>query len=98
MRIARDNYRTKAEVDKLTQLYNKATTERICNEQLQIFTEGMSAGLLTTTSVDAVKPIVLETQGQRAYGDHAYVFYQIPVKAKKLPIVFQHGGAQSKRT
>ncbi len=40
----------------------------------------------------------LEPEGQQAYGDHAYVFYQIPVQAKKYPIVFQHGGAQSKRT
>ena len=40
----------------------------------------------------------LSPEGQRAYGDHAYVFYQIPVKAKKYPLVFQHGGAQSKRT
>lgn len=40
----------------------------------------------------------LSPDGQTAYGDHAYVFYQIPVKAKKLPLVFQHGGAQSKRT
>ncbi|MBQ9273402.1 MAG: alpha/beta fold hydrolase [Succinivibrio sp.] len=36
--------------------------------------------------------------GQRAYGDYAYVEYQKPVGAKKLPLVFQHGGAQSKRT
>lgn len=40
----------------------------------------------------------LEPQGQKAFGDHAYVFYQVPVQAKKYPIVFQHGGAQSKRT
>ena len=40
----------------------------------------------------------LEPQGQTAYGDHAYVFYQIPVDAKTYPIVFQHGGAQTKRT
>lgn len=40
----------------------------------------------------------LEPQGQKAYGDHAYVFYQILAQAKKYPIVFQHGGAQSKRT
>ena len=37
-------------------------------------------------------------EGQTAYGDHAYVFYQIPVKAKKFPMVFQHGAAQTKRT
>lgn len=37
-------------------------------------------------------------EGQTAYGDHAYVFYQIPVNAKKIPMVFQHGAAQTKRT
>ncbi|MBH5328940.1 alpha/beta fold hydrolase [Eikenella sp. S3360] len=36
--------------------------------------------------------------GQRAYGDFAYVKYQTPVNAKRLPLVFQHGGAQSSRT
>lgn len=36
--------------------------------------------------------------GQRAYGDFAYVKYQTPVKAKRYPLVFQHGGAQSSRT
>lgn len=40
----------------------------------------------------------LEPEGQKAYGDHAYVFYQIPIRAKKYPVIFQHGGAQSKRT
>mgnify|MGYP002624010192 CR=1 FL=1 len=40
----------------------------------------------------------LSPEGQKAYGDLAYVFYQIPVKAKKYPLIFQHGGAQSKRT
>lgn len=36
--------------------------------------------------------------GQRAYGDFAYVKYQKPVNAKKFPLIFQHGGAQSSRT
>ncbi|WP_077473804.1 alpha/beta hydrolase [Rodentibacter trehalosifermentans] len=40
----------------------------------------------------------LSPNGQRAYGDFAYVNYQIPVNAKKYPLIFQHGGAQSKRT
>ncbi len=40
----------------------------------------------------------LSEDGQRAYGDFAYVEYQKPVNARKLPLVFQHGGAQSKRT
>lgn len=36
--------------------------------------------------------------GQTLHGDHAYVFYQIPKKAKKLPIVFLHGAGQSSKT
>ena len=36
--------------------------------------------------------------GQTAYGDNAYVFYQVPVNAHKLPLVFLHGGGQSKKT
>ncbi|WP_373101129.1 MULTISPECIES: alpha/beta hydrolase [Pasteurellaceae] len=40
----------------------------------------------------------ISPEGQRAYGDFAYVNYQTPVKAKKYPLIFQHGGAQSKRT
>lgn len=31
--------------------------------------------------------------GQRAYGDFAYVNYQTPVNAKKYPLIFQHGDA-----
>jgi pimeloyl-ACP methyl ester carboxylesterase len=38
------------------------------------------------------------TQGQSLHGDHAYVFYQIPAKAKKHPLVFLHGGDQSAKT
>src|SRR5690606_9775721 len=42
---------------------------------------------------DALKP-----QGQTFHGDHAYVFYQIPVKARKYPLVFLHGAGESKKT
>ena len=27
-------------------------------------------------------------RGRRLHGDHAYVFYQVPVDARKLPLVF----------
>ena len=33
--------------------------------------------------------------GETLHGDHAYVFYQIPVKAKKYSLVFLHGWGQS---
>ena len=34
-------------------------------------------------------------EGETLHGDHAYVFYQIPVKAKKYSLVFLHGYGQS---
>src|SRR5690606_40646149 len=36
-------------------------------------------------------PVKRTADGQSFHGDHAYVFYQLPVKAKKLPLVFWHG-------
>ncbi len=32
------------------------------------------------------------------HGDHASVFYQIPVNAKKTPLIFLHGHGQSVRS
>ena len=36
--------------------------------------------------------------GQTLHGDHAYVFYQIPVSARRLPLVFWHGIGQFSKT
>ena len=40
----------------------------------------------------------LKPQGQTFHGDHAYVFYQVPVKHRKYPLVFLHGAGESKKT
>jgi pimeloyl-ACP methyl ester carboxylesterase len=40
----------------------------------------------------------LKPQGQTLHGDHAYVFYQVPVKSKTYPLIFLHGAGQSKKT
>jgi pimeloyl-ACP methyl ester carboxylesterase len=37
-------------------------------------------------------------EGQTLHGDHAYVFYQIPVNRRKLPLVFLHGAGQFSKT
>src|SRR3990172_1840585 len=37
-------------------------------------------------------------RGQTLHGDHAYVFYQVPVNARRLPLVFWHGHGQSAKT
>lgn len=39
-----------------------------------------------------------DPKGQTLRGDHAYVFYQVPVDARALPLVFWHGHGQSGRT
>lgn len=36
--------------------------------------------------------------GQTYHGDHAYVFYQVPVAARKLPLVMWHGKGQFSKT
>jgi hypothetical protein len=38
------------------------------------------------------------TAGQTLHGDHAYVFYQIPVRARRLPLVMWHGIGQFSKT
>lgn len=40
----------------------------------------------------------LKQEGQTLHGDHAYVFYQVPEKARKYPLVFLHGAGESKKT
>lgn len=37
-------------------------------------------------------------EGQTYHGDHAYVFYQVPEKARKLPLVLWHGFGQFSKT
>ena len=43
-------------------------------------------------------PTKISPEGQTFHGDHAYVFYQIPVNAHKLPLVFWHGMGQFSKT
>jgi len=45
---------------------------------------------------DPLKPA--SPDGQTLHGDHAHVFYQRPVDARKLPIVFLHGHGQFSKT
>lgn len=45
---------------------------------------------------DGTKPT--DFAGETLHGDHAYVFYQKPVKAKKTSMVFLHGYGQSGKT
>ena len=57
-----------------------------------------AGGTLVTApgTFDAKKP--LDSAGQTYHGDHASVFYQIPVNPHKYPIVMLHGAGQFSRT
>lgn len=46
----------------------------------------------------AYNPADQSSAGQTLHGDHAYVFYQIPVEPRELPLVFWHGYGQFSRT
>jgi Alpha/beta hydrolase family len=46
----------------------------------------------------AYNPAGTDPAGQTLHSDHAYVFYQAPVNARKLPLVFWHGHGQSAKT
>lgn len=46
----------------------------------------------------AFNPTALDSAGQTLHGDHAYVFYQVPVNPRQLPLVMWHGHGQSAKT
>lgn len=46
----------------------------------------------------AFNPANQSSEGQTLHGDHAYVFYQLPENARKLPLVFWHGYGQTAKT
>ena len=43
-------------------------------------------------------PITRTPEGQTYHGDHAYIVYQIPGNARKLPLIFWHGIGQFSKT
>lgn len=47
---------------------------------------------------DPLKPWFEKQGGQTRHGDHADVFYQLPVKAKRYSMVLLHGYGQSRRS
>ncbi len=57
-----------------------------------------AVGGTMTTNPGTFDPIKRTPEGQTFRGDHAYVFYQVPEKSKKLPLVFWHGIGQFSKT
>jgi hypothetical protein len=75
------------------------STSSATNAPLSIQEQGSFAvgGKIVTHpgAYDATKP---GPAGQTLHGDHAYVAYQVPVNARKLPIAFLHGHLQFSKT
>ena len=68
-------------------------------EPLVIQKQGSFAiGGSVITNSGIFDPVKMTPQGQTFHGDHAYVFYQIPEKARKLPLVLWHGFGQFSKT
>ena len=86
---------------------NAQETSKSKNEPLMIQEQGSFAvgGSVTTAlgTFDPIKqgaynPAGTDPAGQTLHGDHAYVFYQVPINARKLPLVFWRGHGQSAKT
>ena len=64
-----------------------------------IETQGsFTVGGTVITNPGTFDPIKRTPAGQTFHGDHAYIYYQVPAKAKKLPLVFWHGIGQFSKT
>lgn len=57
-----------------------------------------AAGGVLIRNPGTFDPLNPTPEGQTFRGDHAYVFYQIPVKARKYPLVMWHGIGQFSKT
>jgi alpha/beta hydrolase family protein len=53
-----------------------------------------AAGGTVITNPGTFDPYKPAPEGQTFRGDHAYTFYQIPVNARRLPLVMWHGAGQ----
>ncbi len=66
---------------------------------IQIEEQGSFAvGGTVKTNPGTFNAITRTAEGQTFHGDHAYIFYQIPVEAHKYPIAMWHGIGQFSKT
>jgi pimeloyl-ACP methyl ester carboxylesterase len=83
-------------------LFSCNTTKNNQSNSLLIEKQGaFSAGGTVVKSegvFDALKPWNVQQGGQTRHGDHADVFYQIPVHSNNLSMVFLHGYGQTRRS
>jgi hypothetical protein len=75
------------------------TKQSIADSPLIIQEQGsFMAGGTVITSPGVFDPYNPKPEGQTLHGDHAYAFYQLPVNARKLPLIMWHGFGQFSKT
>lgn len=74
-------------------LDNSAPAPLVIREQGSFF-----AGGTVITNPGIFDPYNQTPAGQTFHGDHLYAFYQIPVNARRLPLVMLHGAGQFSKT
>ncbi len=79
--------------------YSTSPREGASLEPLTIQAQGSFAiGGVVVRSPGAYDSAGSGSSGQTLHGDHAHVMYQVPVGARKHPLVFVHGNQQFART
>jgi hypothetical protein len=85
-----------------SQQTNKSKPEPLMIQEQGSFAVGGSVvtapGTFDPIRQGAYNPAGTDPAGQTLHGDHTYVFYQVPVNARKLPLVLWHGHGQSGKT
>jgi len=80
-------------------IFSVSSQKGIKQQPLIIEDQGSFAvGGTVINSPGTFDPYRPSPSGQTFRGDHAYVFYQIPVKARKYPLVMWHGIGQFSKT
>lgn len=75
------------------------TQERKTDGLLVLKEQGSFAvGGSVITNPGTFNPYTRTPEGQTFHGDHAYISYQIPDNARKLPLIFWHGIGQFSKT
>lgn len=80
---------------------NEEVNALMIREQGSFFVGGTvkrSSGSFDPIEDGAFNPANQDTTGQTLHGDHAFVFYQVPVEPREHPLVFWHGFGQSMKT
>lgn len=84
----------------VTILFNScASSKQSISNNIVIKEQGSFAvGGIVIKNPGTFDPYKPTPAGQTFHGDHAYVFYQIPAKARKYPLVMWHGIGQFSKT